>query len=97
MDGVGGMSAGPGAGEWPDDAKLLHLGRPWVAGARLAAGECLLSREPMPTRLIAESCPEPGCRCWICAPSTAELPQRHAAHRRRCHAMPGNGTLGGAR
>ncbi|HEV2784708.1 MAG TPA: hypothetical protein VGX25_35435 [Actinophytocola sp.] len=70
----------------PVGADLLRLFGPWLDGVRLAAGECLLSPEPAPTRLLGQGCGEPGCRSLICGATQEDLAEHVAAHRRRCHA-----------
>lgn len=70
----------------PTGADLLHLHTAWAAGARLAAGACLLSHEPVPKRLFAEPCPVTGCHKILCGPTERLAAERLAAHRRCCHA-----------
>lgn len=69
----------------PVGADLLRLFGPWLDGAQLAAGRCLLSNEPAPRTLFGERCPQDGCRSIIVACSPDELTDRMVDHRERCH------------
>lgn len=69
----------------PVGADLLRLFGHWLAGVRLAAGECLLSPTQASARLLGQPCGRPGCRSLICGPTDAELTRHLTDHLLRCH------------